>query len=58
MVHEEIHLHIYPQAEASLQEIGSGGSGCATLVAMMKPAYFWNLNDPALIGQLDFPGFR
>ena len=33
-----------------LEGIGSGRSGCAALVAMMKPAYFGNLNDPALIG--------
>ena len=33
-----------------LEGIGSGRSGCAALVAMMKPAYFGNLNDPAPIG--------
>jgi hypothetical protein len=37
---------------------GSARSGRASLVEMMKPADFWNLNDPALIGRLDFSGFR
>ena len=36
----------------------SARSGCASLVAMMKPADLRALNDPALIGQLDLPGFR
>ena len=36
----------------------SARSGHASLVAMMKPADLRNLNDPALIGQLDLPGFR
>lgn len=33
-------------------------SGCAQLTAIMKPACFWNLNDPADIRQLDPSIFR
>ena len=36
---------------------GAKISGCSSLVAMMKPTDFWDLNNPAFFRRLDFPGF-
>ena len=52
-----IHGHIYPRDEVVRQTTRSRRSGCASLVAMMKPAQFWNLEDPAFVRQLDFSMF-
>jgi hypothetical protein len=40
------------------QAIGSVRSSCASLVAMMKPAHFRDLNDSALVGRLHFSCIR
>ena len=42
-------------AQLRTESVRSGGS---SLVAMMKPADFWNRDDPALVGGLDFSWFR
>jgi hypothetical protein len=36
----------------------SAWSAGSPLAAMMKPADFWNRDDPALVGRLDFSGLR
>jgi hypothetical protein len=53
-----IHEHIYPGAETIRQRAKNRQSSCSALVAMMKPACFWNFNDPANMGRLDLSRFR
>jgi hypothetical protein len=48
--------HDDPHCGTVLQVMESRRSGCASLVAMMKPTDFWDFNDPTHVGRLDFPG--
>jgi hypothetical protein len=49
--------HINPRHETVRQGTENRRSGRASLVAMMKPSRFWNLDNPTLIGRLHFSGF-
>jgi hypothetical protein len=50
--------HINPQSETVRQGSENGRLGRASLVTMMKPTHFWNLDDSTLIRRLHFSGIR